>query len=69
MVDREYPIDELITRIDVESIILTLPEKLQNLCQKLKFFTPSEITQMGTMPRSTMYYALLKLRSKFKESL
>ncbi|WP_168464777.1 sigma-70 family RNA polymerase sigma factor [Wolbachia endosymbiont of Ctenocephalides felis wCfeT] len=64
-----YPINEATIRIDVESIIPTLPEKWQDLCRQLKFFDPSDIAQMNKIARSTVYHILQKLRVKFKAAL
>lgn len=52
------------TRIDVDYMISTLPEKLQAICQQLKFFNLSEVAQMNNISRSTLTRTIEKIGKK-----
>jgi len=55
-------------RFDVDRVIATLPEDLQELCEKLRSSNMAEIAREMGVPRSTLYGKLTKLRDAFREA-
>ncbi len=55
-------------RLDVDRMIATLPEDLQELCEKLQSSNMAEIAREMGVPRSTLYGKLTKLRDAFREA-
>lgn len=53
---------------DVDRVIATLPEDLQELCEKLQSSNMAEIAREMGVPRSTLYGKLTKLRDAFREA-
>lgn len=56
--------DKVAVRIDVDYMISTLPEKLQTICQQLKFFNLSEVAQMNNISRATLNRTIERIRKK-----
>jgi len=53
-------------RVDVATLLASLPEHLRDLCQHLKTMTISEYARHAGIPRSTVYEAISELRHRFE---
>jgi RNA polymerase sigma-70 factor (ECF subfamily) len=55
-------------RIDMETVIESLPEQLRDLCERLKTSNMQEISRETGICRGTLYYRLSRLREAFLEA-
>lgn len=55
-------------RIDLESVIESLPEQLRDLCERMKTGNMMEISRETGICRGTLYYRLSLLREAFLDA-
>ena len=57
--------DEIAARFDVDNAIKQLPQRLQDLCKKLKDYNVEEVSEITGLSRTTIYKIIRKIGRKF----
>jgi RNA polymerase sigma-70 factor (ECF subfamily) len=63
-----HPQHRMEIAIDVESVVSQMPADLQELCERLKTHTLTEIAQETGIPRTTLYGRVRQIREFFEKS-
>lgn len=58
--------DQVDSSLDVQDVMGSLPEELREICQRLKYYTPTEVRRAMGISRTTMQRRMEELRNYFR---
>lgn len=67
-IDTRNPERAFNLKLDIDAVLEKMPDKLQRLCEDLKFMTISEAAEKRKVKRSTVYRLIKRIRKFMEES-